>query len=255
LKRVDDAYLGFFRRIKAGAKPGFPRFRGKGRFNSFGFHEFRGIRLVQGRIRFKGIPGGLRVHFHRPLREGASIKCCVFRRSVYGWTVGLVVDAEARIRVARCHAATGRRRANHLHQASARLVRDYDAIALEKLNVKGLARSVLAKDVHDASWTKFISMLRYKAACAGAQLIEVDPYDTSQECSACGVRVPKDLNERLHACSRCGLTMDRDLNAARNILGRAGMGPGLRNVAEYGMRAGRSLDESARGWQVPFHSN
>jgi len=114
-----------------------------------------------------------------------------------------------------------------LHQAAARLVRDYDVIAVEKLNVKGLARSALAKDVHDASWAKFISMLRYKAACAGSRLIEVDPYDTSQGCSGCGTKVPKSLGDRLHKCDDCGLVMDRDLNAARNILHRAGVGPGL----------------------------
>jgi putative transposase len=148
--------------------------------------------------------------------------------------------------VARTHAAIARARANHLHQASARLVRDYDLIAVEKLNVKGLARGALAKEIHDASWTKFISMLRYKAECAGARLVEVDPRFTSQDCSACGARVPKELNARLHECGHCGLRLDRDLNAARNILYRAGMGPGLHNVAGCGMRAGGNLDETVK---------
>jgi putative transposase len=71
-------------------------------------------------------------------------------------------------------------------------VRDYDAIAVEKLNVKGLAASVLAKDVHDASWAEFLSMLRYKAEWAGARLIEVDPYNTSQECSGVRHESPED---------------------------------------------------------------
>src|SRR5262245_9555498 len=73
LKRLDEAYQAFFRRVKASTKPGFPRFRGKGRFDSFGFREFRGIGFARGRIRFRGIPGSLRVHLHRPLPEGASI--------------------------------------------------------------------------------------------------------------------------------------------------------------------------------------
>ena len=150
----------------------------------------------------------------------------------------------ARMAVARCHAAVKRRRTEHLHQASARLVRDYDAIAIEKLNVKGLAASALAKDVHDASWARFISMLMYKAAKAGTRLFEVDPHNTSQDCSGCGVKVPKDLGDRTHDCPHCGLSIDRDLNAARNILNRAGVGPGLRNVAGYGMRAGRNLDSA-----------
>ena len=108
-------------------------------------------------------------------------------------------------------------------------------------DLKGLARSALAKDVHDASWAKFISMLRYKAARAGARLIEVDPRNTSQECSGCGVLVPKSLSERRHDCPHCGLSTDRDLNAARNVLNGAGLGPGLRNVAGCGMRAGENL--------------
>jgi putative transposase len=200
LKRLDDAYRAFFRRVKFGeGKPGFPRFRGKGRFDTFGFREFSGITLKDGRIRFKGMPGSLRVHLHRPLPDGVLIRTCVFRREIRGWIVGLVVSEDeasprralarkmrgshrrrhARLEVARCHAAVSRRRADHLHQASARLVRDYDLIVIEKLNVKGLCQSVLAKDVHDAAWAKFISMLRYKAECAGARLIEVDPWRTA----------------------------------------------------------------------------
>jgi putative transposase len=120
-----------------------------------------------------------------------------------------------------------RQRNEHLHQASARMVREYDVIVVEKLNVKGLASGILAKDVRDASWARFISMLRYKAEWAGARLIEVDPCNTTQDCSGCGIRVQKGLDERRHVCSRCGLSVDRDLNAARNILNRAGVGPGL----------------------------
>jgi putative transposase len=302
LKQLDQAYRGFFRRLRTGDKPGFPRFRGKGRFDSFGFREFSGIRLANGRLRFAGMPGALRVHFHRPLPEAAPIRSCVFRRDAKGWKVGFAVHvptaspragtrtvgvdlgittfaalsdggfipslkaarrAERRLRqanralartargsrgrrkaraaVARCHGATARARLDYLHQAGARLVREYDVIVVEKLNVNGLARSALAKDVHDASWTRFISMLRYKAEYAGARVVEVDPYDTSQDCSGCGMKVPKELGDRVHACAHCGLRIDRDLNAARNILHRAGVGPGLPNVAGYGMRAGGNL--------------
>jgi putative transposase len=92
LKRLDDAYQGFFRRIKKGGKPGFPRFRGKARFNTFGFREFSGIGFNNGRITFKGLPGRLRVHVHRPLRESASIRSCFFRRTVKGWIVGLAIE-------------------------------------------------------------------------------------------------------------------------------------------------------------------
>jgi putative transposase len=102
---------------------------------------------------------------------------------------------------------------------------------VERLNIEGLSRSVLAKDVRDASWAKFISMLRYKAEKAGAQLVEVDPRNTSQECSGCGMIVRKQLADRCHHCQCCGLVIDRDLNAARNVLRRAGVGPGLLNAS------------------------
>ncbi len=128
-------------------------------------------------------------------------------------------------------------------------------IAIEALQVKGLARSSLAKDVHDASWAKFISFLRYKAAKAGIKLIEVDPRNTSQDCSECGAKVPKALSDRQHECPHCGLTVDRDLNAARNILHRAGVGPGLRNVAGCGMRAGGNLREPTASRQETLELN
>jgi putative transposase len=316
LKRLDDAYRGFFRRVKSGGKPGFPRFRGKGWFDSFGFREFSGISLHAGRIRFKGMPGTLRIHWHRPMPVDAVIKSCVFRREGKGWNVSFATavlarpmrgghravgvdlgittfavlsDAafipslraarraerrlrlvqralsrkkrgsagrrKARLAVARCHAKTARRRTNYLHQASARLVRDYDVIAIEALNVKGLARSALAKDVHDASWARFISMLRYKAEWAGARLVEVDPQDTTQDCSGCGVKVPKELGDRIHDCPHCGLSINRDLNAARNILHRVGVGSGLRNVADCGMRAGGNLGSTFSPRQETPRSN
>jgi putative transposase len=162
---------------------------------------------------------------------------------------------KARAAVARCHGATARRRANHLHQASARLVRDYDVIAIEALKVKALARGALAKDVHDASWARFISMLRYKAEWAGARLVEVDPRNTTQDCSGCGMKVPKELGDRHHECPHCGLSIDRDLNAARNILHRAGVGPGLRNVVDWDMRAGGNLSSTPSPRQKALESN
>lgn len=79
LKRLDDAYRGFFKR------GGFPRFRGYGRWKAFGFKEFSGIKFDGKRIRFKGLPGSLRVHMHRPLQ--GVIKSCVFRRDLKGWYV------------------------------------------------------------------------------------------------------------------------------------------------------------------------
>lgn len=88
LKRVDEAYKAFFSRLKRGDKAGFPRFRGKNWWKSFGFNDMDGsLRFDGKRLRFKGLPGGMRVHMHRPLPEEAEIKSCVFRRDLKGWHV------------------------------------------------------------------------------------------------------------------------------------------------------------------------
>ncbi len=98
LKRLDEAYKGFFRRVKRkAAKAGFPRFRGKGWWDSFGFREFAGVSFDGGRLRFKGMPGALRVHVHRPLGGDRRIRSCTFRRDTKGWTVGFAVEAEAAV--------------------------------------------------------------------------------------------------------------------------------------------------------------
>ncbi len=92
-----------------------------------------------------------------------------------------------------------------------------DVIAHEKLNIKGLAKTKLAKSIDDAGWGTFLSRLAVKAENAGQLTIEVNPKNTSQNCSGCGNKVPKKLSERTHSCPHCKLSIDRDGNAARNI--------------------------------------
>ena len=96
LKRLDDAFQGFFRRIKTHAgKAGFPRFRGKSRWEAFGFAQFSGIRFDGKRLRFAGMPGGLKLHLHRPLPDEADIRSCVLRRDGRGWHVCLQIAVAA----------------------------------------------------------------------------------------------------------------------------------------------------------------
>jgi putative transposase len=117
-----------------------------------------------------------------------------------------------------------------LHRQSAALVKRADLIAVEDLNVSNMVRHpTLARSISDASWSRFVSMLDYKAEKAGSYLIRVDPRNTSQRCSGCGQLVPKALIVRTHACPSCGLAIDRDYNASLNIL-RAGIGAGALNV-------------------------
>lgn len=124
-------------------------------------------------------------------------------------------------RIARIHQRIGRIRENFHYNTAHKLVKRYDLIAVEDLNIKGLARTRLSKSILDAAWGRFINILEAVAVKRGVRVVKVSPYGTSQDCSNCGARVPKTLSIRLHECHKCGLEMDRDENAARNILDRA----------------------------------
>jgi putative transposase len=91
-------------------------------------------------------------------------------------------------------------------------------IVVEDLNIKGLAKSNLAKQINDVAWGGFLSKLAYKAESAGRVFVKVNPRNTSQNCSDCGLKVEKSLSVRVHKCHSCGLALDRDHNAAINIL-------------------------------------
>ncbi|GAB4201941.1 MAG: RNA-guided endonuclease TnpB family protein [Coleofasciculaceae cyanobacterium] len=101
------------------------------------------------------------------------------------------------------------------------LLSKYDVIAHEDLNVKGLARTRLAKSVLDAGWSNFLSILTNKAVNAGLLVIPVSAHNTSQDCSNCGLEVPKKLHIRWHDCPHCRCSLDRDHNAAINIKKKA----------------------------------
>lgn len=112
-----------------------------------------------------------------------------------------------------------RQRADVQHKLSRALVNRYGLIAVEDLNFKGLASGMLAKSVHDASWSSFVDKLTYKAEHAGRVLVKVDPRGTSQHC-LCGAHVPKTLRQRWHECPECGLSAARDHVSAQLILSR-----------------------------------
>ncbi|MET9046701.1 RNA-guided endonuclease TnpB family protein [Streptomyces sp. NPDC004362] len=132
---------------------------------------------------------------------------------------------KARVKVARAHARVADARREFHHRLSTRLIRENQAIAVEDLCVKGLARTRLAKSVHDAGWSAFLSMLEYKAARYGRTLVKVGRFEpTSQVCSVCGVKDgPKPLNVREWTCGACGALLDRDVNAAVNVAKAAGL--------------------------------
>src|SRR5256884_9406294 len=129
--------------------------------------------------------------------------------------------AKARAKVARAHRKVRASRADFLHRASARLVRDHDVIVLEDLAVKNMVRNrSLAKAISDCGWGEFRRQLEYKAATAGRHVIVIDRwYPSSKTCSACGYLLASlSLSTRTWQCPSCGTRHDRDVNAAKNIL-------------------------------------
>ena len=132
---------------------------------------------------------------------------------------------KARVKVARTHARVADARREFHHQLSTILIRDNQAVAVEDLAVRGLARTRLAKSVHDAGWSAFTAMLEYKARLYGREFHRIGRFEpTSQVCSACGIKDgPKPLHVRAWQCQACGTWLDRDINAAVNVARAAGL--------------------------------
>ena len=287
VRRLDKAFQGFFRRVKAHkegtkkTKPGYPRFKEYWRYDSFIYPQsgFQ-LKTKEKKLELSKI-GSLKIKLHRPIK--GSIKTLTIRRTktnkwyvcfsiennqelpekkeiqqIIGIDVGLnsflttdkgkkienpryLIKSEgklsefqrwhsrkklksknrkkSRLKVARIHEKVAEQRMDFLHKLSNQLVKNFQLIAFEKLNIKGMIRNrYLAKSITDASWSRFLQQLKYKAEEAGIWAIEVNSKNTSQMCSGCQNLVPKTLATRNHKCLKCGLTIDRDINAARNIL-------------------------------------
>jgi putative transposase len=136
---------------------------------------------------------------------------------------------------AQTHLKIARQRRDFHFKTAKRYADAYATIVVEDLNLRGLARSRLAKSILDAAWGAFLMILSCKAASAGGQVIRVNPRYTTQNCSKCGEYVQKSLSVRTHSCPHCGYVADRDVNAAQNIV-KAGAPPS-------GMVANRLPDE------------
>jgi putative transposase len=278
--RVDLAYKAFFRRCKLGQKPGFPRFKGFGRYDSMtykqsGFH----LHPTDSTLYLSKIDR-IPVILHRPVQGGIKT-CSVIKNGTGKWFVcfscetdkpvplpktnkivgidlglktlvqgsdGLNIkppkffrkeekdlakaqkklekipkktperEKQKRI-VSRVHERINNRRNDFCHKLANKLVKSYDLICHEKLNIDNmLEQKKYSKSIADASWAKLLEMITYKAEEAGRLVIPVDPRNTSQLCSTCGTMVLKDITVRQHHCPYCGLDIDRDLNASLNIL-------------------------------------
>jgi putative transposase len=120
--------------------------------------------------------------------------------------------------LAKAHQTVRRQRADFHYKTALQLARENDVVYHEDLQVRNMVQNHhLAKSISDAGWAAFLTILVYKAACAGREVIAVNPAFTSQAGSGCGVMVSKGLSVRWHSCPDCGSGLHRDHNAARNI--------------------------------------
>ncbi|MGI5322681.1 RNA-guided endonuclease InsQ/TnpB family protein [Actinomadura nitritigenes] len=144
-----------------------------------------------------------------------------YQKMVARKTRGSINRRKACRRVARQHARARDAQRDFLHKTSTDLVRRYDVIVLEDLNVSGMVRNRrLSRAISRAGWAEFRSMLQYKATRLGRRVVVIDRwYPSSKTCSACEHLLPHlELGTRRWQCPACGTRHDRDLNAAKNIL-------------------------------------
>ncbi len=177
-----------------------------------------------GLAHFAVLSDGRKIVFPRFLRR-AERKLRHRQRDLSRKQQGSSNRERARAKVARAHARVADARRDFHHQLSTALIRESQAVAVEDLAVSGLARTRLAKSVHDAGWSAFTGMLEYKARLYGREFYRIGRFEpTSRTCSACGVKDgPKPLHVRTWQCQACGAWLDRDINAAVNVAKAAGL--------------------------------
>jgi putative transposase len=126
-----------------------------------------------------------------------------------------------RLKVANIHKKISNSRIDNLHKVSTELIKKYDNIILEDLNIKGMIKNhKLSKHIADASWGKFVELLTYKAKWNNKNIINIDRFfPSSKTCNKCGY-INQDLNlsVREWTCNACHSHHDRDINASINIL-------------------------------------
>jgi putative transposase len=148
--------------------------------------------------------------------------------------------------VAQRHADLKRKRRDFLHKLSNYYATEYDLIAVEDLDTKGLVELPgNSRNRASAAWGTFKRLLEYKCDREGTHFVAVDPKDTTKECASCGAKTDKTLWVREHSCPACGFKADRDENAAINILSRGlkdvGVGHSESTPAETALPVGTSV--------------
>jgi len=227
VKQVDTAFQGFFRRVKAGQTPGYPRFKNAMGFNSFEFKQYgsgakRVVGMDVGISALLTTSDGEKVANPNYYHAG-QITLRILQRKLARAKRGSKNRRKIVRAVQRQHEHVANQRRGYLHKLSTQLVQTYDGIALENLRVRNMVRNHhLSKSILDSGWTIFKDMLTYKAESAGRKMFFVNPAYTPKQCSNCGsIFEGMTLATRWITCN-CGLSLDRDHNAAINILKKSG---------------------------------
>jgi putative transposase len=183
---------------------------------------------------------GRRLH-RQPVGEARLRRLRRAHRALSRKSRGSRNRTKARLRLARAYRRAADERHDFLHKLTTMLIREYDFLSVEDLGVRGLARTKLARRLHEAGLSEFRRQLTYKASWHGKTVVAVDRFfPSSKRCPECaGVKRDLSVSQREWTCHGCGARHDRDLAAARNILAE-----GLR------VAAGHADTENACGDRV-----
>ncbi|MDX3228738.1 transposase [Streptomyces sp. ME19-01-6] len=232
LRRLDKAFQAFFRRVRSGGKPGYPRFKGVGHFDTVVFPK------DGDGCRWDSTPHAMAEELAEAQRYLSTFPRRIRRRTKKHKT--------AARKVAKLHARIRRQRLDHHHKRALALVREHDVIAHEKLNTAGMtkapapkpdphrdgaflangaaAKAGLNRSILDAGWGQFLRILADKAESAGRRVIPVGARNTSITCTACGhVDERNRITQAKFECVSCGFIANADHIGALNVLNRAGL--------------------------------
>ncbi len=169
---------------------------------------------------FATLSNGEKFEAPKPLKQNLK-KLAKFQRKFSKTEPDSKRRERCRLKIAKLHAKVKDIRTDFLHKLSTNLVKKYDTIVLEDLNVSGMVKNrKLAKAISDLGWRQFRTLTEAKCDKYGRKFRVIDRWEpTSQRCSCCGFKGgKKELNVREWTCLNCGISHDRDVNAAVNIL-------------------------------------
>ena len=135
-------------------------------------------------------------------------------------TIGSRRRERLRLHIAKIYNRIANRRSNYIHDITSSLIKTYDTICLEDLNIQGMMKNhTLARAIGDVAWHEFKRQLLYKAEWHGKNVLFINRYmPSSKRCSCCGYEYKRlTLNVRKWTCPECKVVHDRGINAALNI--------------------------------------